>query len=246
MKPLGKVLLLLILFSLSACSVNDARMNSDGAEQKHAVSGQTGEPLIAPEPEDITYIVEPGDMLSAIAKKMTGDGENWRKIALYNGIDDPSHLKVDDIVMIPGYMLRNSEKALPLAQTIAEIDAGNSNNEDGPVNNTDSEVIPPALEVDTQKQQQSEVEDVKNTNSESITTNWVMVEGSYYPKAIYAQPDYVGGLLVRVRPGTTLKHLSDIDDWVEVETELGIGYIHRSDVRKVEKREVSARSVNEF
>jgi len=64
----------------------------------------TPEPVVeAVEPElDYTdYVVESGDTLGKISKKMYGTTANWKKIAQFNSITDPRLLKVGKTIRIP-------------------------------------------------------------------------------------------------------------------------------------------------
>jgi LysM repeat protein len=69
------------------------------------------------------------------------------------------------------------------------------------------------------------------TQPKKTPNAWVVVKGSYYPKAVYREAHYVGGLLVRVLPGTTLPYVSKDKDWIEVQTDKGAGFIHSSDAQ---------------
>ena len=47
------------------------------------------------------YVVEQGDTLGEIARKLTGDESNWEAIARENGIDDPAKLQVGARLRVP-------------------------------------------------------------------------------------------------------------------------------------------------
>ena len=47
-----------------------------------------------------SYVVKQGDTLWLIAKKLTGDGNNYKAIAMKNGITDPSRLSVGQRLVI--------------------------------------------------------------------------------------------------------------------------------------------------
>lgn len=49
----------------------------------------------------ITYTVQPNDTLSTIAKRLTGDANNYNTIAAVNGIDDVNKIYVGDKLTIP-------------------------------------------------------------------------------------------------------------------------------------------------
>ena len=58
--------------------------------------------------EDLTYVFHAGDSLSDIAAKLTGNAENWSRIAEYNGIADPSQLAAGMVIKIPGALVKDS------------------------------------------------------------------------------------------------------------------------------------------
>lgn len=234
MNLFAKIILLPFILSAVACSTNPDRQSADDSALPR--SGQTGEPLIAPAPrppEDLSYTVEPGDILSGIAKKTTANGDNWHKIALYNGIENPSDIRVGDTIMIPGDMLRPSmrvDSTEPAHETVSVENAehGTSDPESEPA---DAEDVSndASLLAQIELPQAQDFPDGKPADTELPAT--VIVEGSYYPKAIYDKPKYTGVLLLRVSPGTTLEFVGESDDWVEVRLENGNGFIHRGDVR---------------
>ncbi len=57
----------------------------------------------------------------------------------------------------------------------------------------------------------------------------VRVNGTYYPKGIYAEPANYARLIRRVAPGTLFQLESEINDWYKIATDDGIAYIRRSD-----------------
>ncbi|HBR98302.1 MAG TPA: hypothetical protein DD979_13140 [Gammaproteobacteria bacterium] len=58
---------------------------------------------------------------------------------------------------------------------------------------------------------------------------WVKIGGDFTPKAIYKYANYSSGLLMRVSPGTTLKMTRQTNDWYEVETSKGAGFVFHRD-----------------
>lgn len=169
---------------------------------------------------DLAYNVRPGDFLSRIAQNTTGNGENWRAIARHNNIEDPNKLNKNDTIMIPGRLLpvEKSETAVKENSIVSIVEK-------------------PAIVEMTRPN--SKLEKAHQAKSSS---KWVMVEGSYYPKAIYRKPNYSAGMLTRVLPGTTLKHIKSGENWIQVETDKGRGYLHRSDARMLGKNEISLNS----
>jgi LysM domain len=58
---------------------------------------------------DFLYTVRPGDTLGTIAARLTGNAQNWRRIAEYNGIASPAGLRVGAPVKIPKSLVRDPE-----------------------------------------------------------------------------------------------------------------------------------------
>lgn len=209
-----RIITLGLIAFLSACSNAEKRADTiplrlDSAE--------------AERPADLAYQVRSGDFLSRIAKKTTGDGENWREIAQYNDIKNPNKLNKNDTVMIPGHLLPQDEPKRPAEKIV-----------------TASTVDKPKIREPKPNKTTQAPEPVKHSSE------WVMVEGSYYPKAIYRNPNYTGGMLTRVLPGTKLKYIKSGKNWIQVETEKGRGYLHRSDARRLSKNELSLKTSSEY
>lgn len=78
-------------YSLTLLEYRTPKKTVNGVELK-----ERQQKLPAPE----TYVVVKGDTLSAIAKRFTGDGENWRKIASDNGVEDPKFLQIGTELVI--------------------------------------------------------------------------------------------------------------------------------------------------
>ena len=69
------------------------------------------------------------------------------------------------------------------------------------------------------------------TSGNGADTDWVMVSGTYYPKAVYNDANFSATLLMRVSPGTKLLVSRAIGPWFEVKTDRGIGYVHSRDIK---------------
>ncbi len=67
-----------------------------------------------------------------------------------------------------------------------------------------------------------------------IDDQWILIEGSFTPKAVYKGSAYGSGLLMRVSPGTSLRLTKSTDNWYEVETDKGSGYVLHRDAKIVE------------
>jgi len=70
---------------------NVADMDGNGT-----VSGQEFSALL-----NNKFVVIQGDTLHAIAKRTTGNANNWKEVAEANGITDPSKMEVGAILVIP-------------------------------------------------------------------------------------------------------------------------------------------------
>jgi len=74
-----------------------------------------------------------------------------------------------------------------------------------------------------------ELPTVKPENGAGV--DFIMVSGTYYPKAVYIEADFSSSLLMRVSPGTQLTVSRTIGPWYEVQTEHGLGFMHSRDVK---------------
>ncbi len=66
-----------------------------------------------PEP-DISYTVRAGDNLTGIARRFTGDADQWREIARANAIVDVSELRVGAQLVIPGELTTGAVPGEPV------------------------------------------------------------------------------------------------------------------------------------
>jgi len=58
-------------------------------------------------PEHLMYQVKPGDSLTLIARRITGNQEHWKDIAAANTIDNPRRLAAGSLVRIPAHLIPN-------------------------------------------------------------------------------------------------------------------------------------------
>lgn len=193
------------------------------------------------------YTVKPGDRLTGISKKLTGDQSHWQTIATYNNIENPDLLAVGDILAIPGSLLRDYfPDNISAASTVSDLD--NSKTAASTRN-----LIPnaSALALQRPKRLTEKAEDdvivapvvrnrsftlepLQTTNSGQVPVSdsfvvKIKVNGSYYPKGIYQQPANYAPLMMRVSPGTILELELEVNDWYKVKTDKGIGYIRKDD-----------------
>jgi predicted oxidoreductase len=68
----------------------------------------------------------------------------------------------------------------------------------------------------------------------AASEQWIQIEGSFTPKAVYKGADYASGLLMRVAPGTTFKLTNTSDKWYVVETDAGEGYVLHRDAQIIQ------------
>ena len=71
----------------------------------------------------VNHKVSEGESLSVIAIQYTGSYKNWKDIAAFNGIDDPTKIRVDQIIKIPEKLLKASYTE-DLESKKTKVDAG--------------------------------------------------------------------------------------------------------------------------
>lgn len=95
----------------------------------------------------------------------------------------------------------------------------------------DSNVLAPTHPMKLQQTALPEsLDEVSMTPTPVEAEQWIKVDGNFTPKAIYKGAGYTTGLLMRVSPGSKFKLTSKTDDWYEIETDQGVGYIFHRDV----------------
>ena len=70
----------------------------DGTVKRPAVSPPPPTPPVS---NDKTYVVQKGDTLFSIAKKLYGDPKRWQDIASLNDITDPSKVRIGQTLKLP-------------------------------------------------------------------------------------------------------------------------------------------------
>jgi nucleoid-associated protein YgaU len=93
-----------IVFGLSAAAFGQAGEDAQampGAKSPAPSQAAPATPEPAPPTAAASYVVQEGDTLSLIAKKLTGNEANWTEIARANGISDPTKLQVGMSLRIP-------------------------------------------------------------------------------------------------------------------------------------------------
>ncbi|MDP6937546.1 MAG: LysM peptidoglycan-binding domain-containing protein [Planctomycetota bacterium] len=69
----------------------------DGAR---GATAQAARPSAAP--SNSTYVVKPGDSLSAISQRTLGTSKRWEELMALNGISDPTRIHVGQVLKLPG------------------------------------------------------------------------------------------------------------------------------------------------
>ena len=233
-KNTGKISALILAIAASGCAVTNTDQNNS-----ISVDQQT----------QVIYDVKPGDRLSDIALRITGDANNWHTIAQRNGIADPRTLKAYEAIIIPNELLENlvqinpdSEpepyvKAVHFAgnrQTTLPVTTGRSVSVVYGNSTTKPQIMPASVyQVDIDRS--FDLQPFVGTFSGNGPLRYdseapqIKVVGSYYPMGIYAQPANYARLVSRVAPGTLFELDSVVNDWYKILTEEGVGYIRRSD-----------------
>jgi len=63
-------------------------------------------------PSNRTYVVKPGDSLSAISQRTLGTSKRWEELMALNGISDPTRIRVGQVLKLPGVGLGPTEPIL--------------------------------------------------------------------------------------------------------------------------------------
>ena len=233
-KNTGKISALLLAIAVSGCAVtNTGQGNGISVEQN----------------TQVIYDVKPGDRLSNIALRLTGDASNWQTIAQRNGIADPRTLKAGDAIIIPNELLdklfqinRDSDRqpavdAVQVAgnrRTTFPVTTGNGVSVVYGNSTTKPQIMPASVyQVDINRS--FDLQPFIRTFSGNGPQRFdsaapqIRVVGTYYPKGIYAQPANYARLVSRVPPGTVFELDSLVNDWFKILTDEGVGYIRQSD-----------------
>ncbi len=117
---------------------------------------------------------------------------------------------------------------------------GNGNQEDlqNLESNESTTITVPVPNTNTQQLSEEQAETLISPAKQTIASQatitpepseWVKIEGDFTPKAVYKSAGYGSGLLMRVSPGTTLKLTRQTNEWYEVETSKGSGFVFHRD-----------------
>lgn len=203
--------------------------------------------------QHVVYAVKPGDSLSDIAEKLTGDVNNWQTIADYNEISDPRKLAAGDSLHIPQHLL---EKMYDISSRSPARDIQQSNSVAAAT--AQSRALTPTIGTTTmavQRALDTPEPDFGDVTVHAVSVNRsfdlipfdkttlasnkslrfasnapsVRVIGTYFPKGIYEGPANYSRLIMRVSPGTIFEFDSEVNGWYKVVTNQGIGYVRSAD-----------------
>ncbi|MBX2885951.1 MAG: LysM peptidoglycan-binding domain-containing protein [Granulosicoccus sp.] len=191
------------------------------------------------------YSVQPGDSLAGIARRLTGNIENWKTIAEFNEIADPSIIQVNDIILIPAELLPADQQGFASRTVPVEIvfetnqaEAADQAQENSAVFQRSALPGEPQVDVTTWPVVINKtfiVSRSANTAAQSTLTGPVLIQvtGTDKPKGIYAQPFNHSPLLMRAEPGTTFPLDQRLGDWLRINTDKGAGYIRSRDAKMI-------------
>lgn len=196
-----------------------------------------------------SFKVQAGESMWEMARRTTGDATNWKNIAAANNMtpEEAALIKYGQSLEIPNDLLKTPTEGAatpaiavaPVEEVIESVEVASAPVAVEPAVVEDSAVT--AIEdVDSLKivpaNFQAEPTVIKSAGEEipAVATDdadWVMVSGTYYPKAVYNDANFSATLLTRVSPGTKLQVSRAIGPWFEVKTPHGLGYVHSRDIK---------------
>lgn len=207
----------------------------------------SGEKVGVPTPEtdqtalSVEHIIAPGDRLSDIALKYTGEVGQWQAIARFNRITDPRTLRIGDVITIPGSMMTgtsadqesaNNNAASSQADTnVSTAGTGTLGLKRDPSQTVDAEdvTVAPVTTNRTFELQPISASELDQQPNASTSAPQVRVVGTYYPKGVYQQPASYSRLMMRVAPGTVFELDQEVNDWYKVIIGQGYGYLRQID-----------------
>jgi len=191
----------------------------------------------------VDYVVQRNDRLSDIAKKFTGQADNWPEIAEFNSITNPRSLQEGSVLAIPADLVIDSQRPsnVPVIQAEQTTSTPEAQTSTLAVRRNDADLAPVVVSpVNTNRDFELTPID---TSAATTTQNYsgagaqIKVVGSYYPKGIYTEAAAHSKLIIRASPGTLFVLDRQINDWYKIETTAGSGYIRTSDAVIVTKNE---------
>ncbi|MBX2881834.1 MAG: LysM peptidoglycan-binding domain-containing protein [Granulosicoccus sp.] len=235
----------LLLLAIQGCASLPQGKDSDQSGDAASIS-------------EVIYIVKPGDSLSDIALRLTGNINNWKALAEYNDIADPRILAAGETLRIPQHLLVSIHELnkTPSGSDTEQPDwvlVNTSPNGTGGAGNT-AATIPAAMAVKRAESALTAEERVKlyavsvnrqfdlqpfdatkaaksvaPAREKKTDPSFIKVIGTYFPKGVYEGPGNYTRLLMRVSPGTVFELDREVNDWYKVQTEQGTGYLRRAD-----------------
>lgn len=206
------------------------------------------EPAISEQPDtsEIVHRVRPHERLGDIALQYTGNATNWQKIAQYNGISNPRHLRIGAMIAIPDSWVAQGRSRINTPDTTGEnLQLAPSPRPHGntttntlaikrstPQESADVVLNPVTTNRSFELNPINEPTPIKHTSGRAPAAN-VLVVGSYYPKGVYSQPVNYSPLMMRATPGTLFELEYLANDWYRVITEKGVGYLRKDDGKVV-------------
>jgi LysM repeat protein len=220
----AKPLLITSFSVLYACSALPIYTNTptDRAEDKSA-SFSTNRSIDTVKKE-IIYTIQSGDTLSKIALRISGNKKNWRRIAKFNRITNPSKLRVGQVIAIPRYLIlptHEQSKDTPLETTPptqSKPQASQSTKPKPDRNRVSSTKI--GTESNDRENKLVRAQEIRNR------FGWILVNGNYYPRELTSEPDTVSEIVTQVWPGTKLRFVDRVNGWYKVVTDQGTGYLN--------------------
>lgn len=195
---------------------------------------------------DVLYDIKYGDSLTRIAKRITGELDNWQIIAAHNGISNPGSITAGDTLRIPTSLLQNTQRITNNFATVSLASSALTSRRTGV---SFARLLPSLPDVNaTIKVSAVDVnrsfsllpigsyevsKAARKTANPVSTAPKITVTGTYFPKGVYKQPADYAPLLQRVAPGSVFELEYKIGDWFKVKTDQGDGYIRYSDVTLV-------------
>ena len=212
-------------------------------------------------PDGKAFKLNPGETLWDFSKRTTGDATNWQAIAGQNNFDEKQAVVVraGQTIYVPEAMVKaeldvaaNTNKPLEnasneVAQVVVVAAATPTSNSEAISASTELLANASTME-DTQPLKIVEatfkadetitplpvleaIEAAPTVQDSGSGPEHIMVSGTYYPKAVYNEADFSSSLLMRVSPGTQLEVSKAMGNWFQVETDKGVGYVHKRDIK---------------
>lgn len=238
--------------TISTAATDSDRIAIPKAEAVEAVTEIIVADTSATDVPKTGFAVLAGETMWDLAKRTTGDATNWKAIAAANGMTEKeaTFIKYGQTLDIPNDLLKSSTAVVEtvVAETESTTDtpviAAAVEAQPEPVEKIvaagaelpaaaeeELKIIPTTFKSDPPVVNEVAVAESENTAPVQRQGEWIMVSGTYYPKAVYNDANFSASLLMRVSPGTELEVIKSIGPWYEVKTEQGVGFVHSRDIK---------------